>query len=125
MKTSCNSTIKPSVIEREIEKIDILLDQEIQRVQLLLQNKRKIDDSLINNDLVYLYNEMLTLSYSLKLWTLNGFLTVIDQPEELLKIIRDQFKNILCLTGHSKGQACKKIVSNHCIQPYQRLEWAV
>jgi len=122
---SYNLTTKASVIEREIEKIDVLLDEEIQRVQLLLQNKKKLDDSLINNDLVYLYNEMLTLSYSLKLWTLNGLLTAIDQPEELLSIVKDQFKSILCLTGQSEVQACKKIFSNHCIQPYQRLDWAV
>ncbi len=125
MKMSYSATIKISVIEAEIEKINILLDEEIQRVQLLLQNKKKLDDSLINNDLVYLFNEMLTLSYSLKLWTLDGLLATIDHPEEFLSIVRDQFSNILCLTGQSEKEPCKKIVSNHCIQPYQRLDWAV
>jgi len=68
---------------------------------------------------------MLTLSYSLKLWTLNGLLEVVEQPEELLHIVKDQFKNILCIAGQSETKPCKKIKSSHCIQPYQRLDKAV
>jgi len=41
------------MIKKEINEIDAKLDEEIQRVQLLLQNKKKFDDSLINSDLVY------------------------------------------------------------------------
>ncbi len=114
-----------SKIENQIQKIDTLLDQEIQWVQGVLENKKRLDYSLINNDLVYHYNEMLTLSYTLKLWLLDGVLCDLHRPEELLAIAKDQFQDLLCLTGRSKVKECNKTVSLRCIQPYQRLDQAM
>lgn len=113
------------MIEKEMQRIDGLLDQKIQRVQSLLQNKKSLDYSLINNDLVYLYNEMLTLSYSLKIWLLNGLSSLHQHEEELLKGINDQFENILRLIDQDKILQGSKITTMRCILPYQPLSQAV
>jgi len=119
-----NLTPFRSKVLEEIKKIDFQLDEEILRVQLALQGKRMLNISLINDDLVPIYNEMLTLSYALKIWILDGLLTVTDRPEELLLIARDQFKDLLCFAGRS-GKGCTKTISNRCILPYQRFENAL
>lgn len=113
------------MIENEIQRIDTLLDQKIQQVQLVLKTKKSLDYSLINNDLVYLYNEMLALSYSLKLWLLNGLLSVTEHPEELLKVVKDQFKNILHLVGHDESLSDKNTISMRCILPYQQVDQTI
>jgi hypothetical protein len=110
--------IRSKVLE-EIKKIDFRLDEEIQRVQLALQGKKMLNISLINDDLVPIYNEMLTLSYALKIWILDGLITVTDRPEELLFLAKDQFKDLLCLAGRSE-KGCTKTISNLCILPYQK-----
>ena len=114
-----------TMITKEIQRIDRLLDQKVQRVQSLLKNKKSLDYSLINNDLVYLYNEMLTLSYSLKLWLLNGLPTVSEQPEVLLKLVKTQFEKILNLMNQHKLLTVDKTYSVYCIQSYQQLNQAI
>jgi|GEM_PF-2441636 len=89
-----------SLILSEIKRIDRLLDQEVHYVQILLQQKNSLDGSLINEDLVHLYNEMLTLSYALKLWLLSGLVAVTNDPEEFLLTIRSQFELVLSLLDH-------------------------
>lgn len=118
-------TSNRKMIAQEMQKIDGLLDQKIQYVQLLLQNKKNLDYSLINNDLVYLYNEMLTLSYSLKLWLLNGLSTITNYEEEILKVVKDQLENILCKIDQDESSKCKKRIKMRCILPYQSLSQAV
>ena len=118
MMLNYNLTPVRSRVLKEIKKIDFRLDEEIQRVQLVLQGKKMLNISLINDDLVPIYNEMLTLSYALKIWILDGLITVTDRPEELLIIAKDQFKDLLCLAGRSE-KGCTKTISNLCILPYQ------
>ncbi len=113
------------MIAQEMQKIDGLLDQKIQQVQLLLQNKKNLDYSLINNDLVYLYNEMLTFSYSLKLWLLNSLSSVNEHSEELLKMVNDQFDRVLDLMKQHESLKFEKTFSIHCIQSYQQLNRAI
>ena len=119
-----NLTPVRSKVLEEIKKIDFQLDDEIQRVQLALQGKKMLKISLIDNDLVHIYNEMLTLSYALKIWILDGLISVTDRPEELLFIARDQFKDLLCLAGRSE-KGCTKKISHRCILPYQRFHKAI
>lgn len=113
------------MIEKEIQKIDRLLDKKIQRVQSLLQTKKSLDCSLINSDLVYLYNEMLTLSYSLKLWLLNGLSSINKGAEEILEGVQGQFENILNLIDRDELLKCKKTITMRCILPYQPLSQAI
>ena len=112
-------------IKNEVERIDRRLDQEIQHVQMLLQKEKRLDHSLINNDLVYLYNEMLTFSYSLKLWLLNGLDVVMSAPEEFLITIRMQFEIVLKLVNYVVSAADELSSGQRTIQHYQRLDQAM
>ena len=113
------------MIISEIEKIDSLLDQKIRQVQMLLQKKKSLDYSLINNDLVYLYNEMLTLSYALKLWLLNGLVTAMDDPKEFLTTARIQFEILLSLFNHKEIIEHEPASTHRQIHRYRRLDRAM
>ncbi len=112
-------------IKNEVEKIDRRLDQEIQHVQMLLQKKKLLDHSLINNDLVYLYNEMLTFSYTLKLWLLNDLATVTSTPKEFLVTINAQLELLLSLVSDEAPGKNKFSSDQRTIQRYQRLDQAM
>ena len=68
---------------------------------------------------------MLTLSYSLKLWLLNGLLTINKHAEEILKGVEDQLENILCMIDQGESLSCKEKIRMRCILPYQLLSQAV
>ncbi len=109
------------MVLKEIQKIDHFLDREIERVHQLLQVEKKLETSMINNDLVYLYNEMLAFSYTLKIWLLNDLVTVTDHQEELLNTVRKQFKRLRSLLASKSKRSC--FYSK--IKPYQRLDQAI
>jgi len=113
------------MIENEIEKIDYLLDQEIQRVQTQLQNKKSLDYSLIDNDLVSIYNEMLTFSYIMKIWLLNGLTDVLEDPADLLTTVKMQFENILHLLNYSGLKVNDTLVTSPQIQHFYRRDQVI
>jgi len=113
------------MVKNEIEKIDRLLDQEVEHVQMLLKVRKGLGHSLIKNDLVFLYNEMEALSYIIKLWLIKDLESVTDEPKEFLTNIRKQFWVVISLLNDKKFIDKDQSTVHPRIQYYHRLGQAI